>query len=281
MQINHVKSSHTLSASHFENPKNNLPTSQSNPYTPSHAPTPGIRDPSNHPSHVGPSPPILHEPHQNLPSSLMPPESQPHDSPNDQFSIFTDEFQSKFDELLKTFTHGRPNQAKYQTTFEEIDSLVSWCHQNLGSKQPANGSFNFKQCSSSYSKWIDKICNDSPPFLNATKEEFYVTSSIFKMPIYDQVTAPEIQISLPFSPDPSICNEKHSETHFVCHLVYMLQPQSFTITAWAKVIAASVSETIDEFCIPEPPVPPQAQTDEVNIYLDMISYFECLKRPSI
>ncbi|MBW0537323.1 hypothetical protein O181_077038 [Austropuccinia psidii MF-1] len=92
MQINHVKSSHTLFAPHFKNPKKNLPTSQSNPSTPSHAPTPGIRDPSNHLSHVGPSPPVLHEPHQNPPSSLMPPEPQPLDSPNDQFSIFTDEF---------------------------------------------------------------------------------------------------------------------------------------------------------------------------------------------
>ncbi|MBW0537322.1 hypothetical protein O181_077037 [Austropuccinia psidii MF-1] len=101
------------------------------------------------------------------------------------------------------------------------------------------------------------------------------------MPIYDQVTAPEIQISLPFSPDPSICNEKHPETHFVHHLIYMSQPRSFTITAWAKVIAASVSATMDEFCIPKPPVPPQAQIDEVNIYLDMISYFEGLKQPSI
>ncbi|MBW0521655.1 hypothetical protein O181_061370 [Austropuccinia psidii MF-1] len=63
MQIHHVKSSHTLSAPHFENPENNLPTSQSNTSTPSHATTPGIRDPSNHLSHVGPSPPVLHEPH--------------------------------------------------------------------------------------------------------------------------------------------------------------------------------------------------------------------------
>ncbi|MBW0507549.1 hypothetical protein O181_047264 [Austropuccinia psidii MF-1] len=38
---------------------------------------------------------------------------------------------------------------------------------------------------------------------------------------------------------------------------------------------------MDEFCIPKPPVPPQAQIDEVNIYLDMISYFEGLKRPFI
>ncbi|MBW0590259.1 hypothetical protein O181_129974 [Austropuccinia psidii MF-1] len=38
---------------------------------------------------------------------------------------------------------------------------------------------------------------------------------------------------------------------------------------------------MDAFCIPKPPVPPQAQIDEVNIYLDMISYFEGLKRPSI
>ncbi|MBW0556997.1 hypothetical protein O181_096712 [Austropuccinia psidii MF-1] len=90
MQINRVKSSHTLSAPHFENPKNNLLTSQSNPSTPSHAPTPGIKDPSNHLFHVGPSPPILHEPHQNPPSSLMPQESQPLDFPNDQFSIFTE-----------------------------------------------------------------------------------------------------------------------------------------------------------------------------------------------
>ncbi|MBW0492115.1 hypothetical protein O181_031830 [Austropuccinia psidii MF-1] len=234
MQINHVKSSHTLSALHFENPENNLLTSQSNPSTPSHAPTPGIRDPSNHLSHVGPSPPVLHEPHQN-----------PLDSPNDQFSIFTDKFQSKFYELFKTFTHGHLTQAKYQTTFEAIDSLVSWHHQNLGSKQPEKGNFNFKQCSSSYRKWIDMFCDNSAPFLNATKDEFYVTSSIFKIWLYEQVTAPEIQISLPFSPNPSICNEKNPETHFVHHLIYMLQPRSFTITAWAKVIAASVSATMD------------------------------------
>ncbi|MBW0528374.1 hypothetical protein O181_068089 [Austropuccinia psidii MF-1] len=101
------------------------------------------------------------------------------------------------------------------------------------------------------------------------------------MEIYEQVIAPEIQISLPFSPDPSICNEKHPETHFVCHLIYMSQPRSFTIIPWEKVIAASVSETMDEFCIPKPPVPPQAQIDEVNIYPDMISYFEGLKRPPI
>ncbi|MBW0561813.1 hypothetical protein O181_101528 [Austropuccinia psidii MF-1] len=281
MQINHVKSSHTLSAPHLKNPENNLLSSQSNPSTPSHAPTPGIRKPSNHLSHVGPSPPTLHEPHQNPPSSLMPAESQPLDSPNDQFSIFTDEFQSKFYELFKTFTHGRPTQAKNQTTFEAIDSLVSWRHQNSGSEEPEKGNFNLKQCSSSYSKWIDELCDNSAPFLNATKDEFYVTSSIFKIQLYEQVTAAEIHISLPFSPDPSICNEKDPETHFVCHLIYMLQPRSFTITAWAKVIAASVSETMDEFCIPKPPVPPQAQIDEVNIYLDMISYFEGLKRPSI
>ncbi|MBW0538857.1 hypothetical protein O181_078572 [Austropuccinia psidii MF-1] len=61
----------------------------------------------------------------------------------------------------------------------------------------------------------------------------------------------------------------------------MLQPRSFTITAWAKYIAASVSEAMDEFCIPKPPVHPQAQIDEIKIYLDMISYFEGLKRPSI
>ncbi|MBW0535902.1 hypothetical protein O181_075617, partial [Austropuccinia psidii MF-1] len=262
MHINHVKSFHTLSASHFENPDKNLLTSQSNPSTPSHAPTPGIRDPSNHLSHVGPYPPVLNEPHQNSPSSLMPPESHPLDSPNHKFSIFTDEFQSKFYELFKTFTHGCPTQAKYQTTFEAIDSLVSWRHQNLGSEQPANGNFNFKQCSSSYSKWIDQLCDNSAPFLNATKDEFYVTSSIFKIPLYEQFTAPEIQISLPFSPDPSICNEKHPETHFLHHLIYMLPPRSFTITAWAKVIAASVSATMDEFCIPKPPVPPQAQIDE-------------------
>ncbi|MBW0521654.1 hypothetical protein O181_061369 [Austropuccinia psidii MF-1] len=200
----------------------------------------------------------------------MPPEPQPLDSPNNHFSIFTDEFQSKFYELFKTFTHGRPTQSKYQTTFEAIDSLVSWRHQNLGSEQPAKGNFNFKQCSSSCA-----------PFLNSTKDEFYITSSIFKLWLYEKVTAPEIQITLPFSPDPSICNEKHPETHFVRHLIYMLQPRSFTITAWEKVIAASVSATMHEFCIPKPPVPPQAQIDEVNIYLDMISYFEGLKRPSI
>ncbi|MBW0568284.1 hypothetical protein O181_107999 [Austropuccinia psidii MF-1] len=101
------------------------------------------------------------------------------------------------------------------------------------------------------------------------------------MPIYEQVTAPEIQISLQFLPDPSICNEKHPETHFVCHLIYMSQPRSFTITSWEKVISASVSATMDKFCIPKPPVHPQAQIDKVTIYLDIIAYFEGLKRPSI
>ncbi|MBW0517707.1 hypothetical protein O181_057422 [Austropuccinia psidii MF-1] len=48
-----------LSAPHFENPKNNLLPSQSNPPTPSNAPTPGIRDPYNRLSHMGPSPPIF------------------------------------------------------------------------------------------------------------------------------------------------------------------------------------------------------------------------------
>ncbi|MBW0591985.1 hypothetical protein O181_131700 [Austropuccinia psidii MF-1] len=38
---------------------------------------------------------------------------------------------------------------------------------------------------------------------------------------------------------------------------------------------------MDEFCIPKSPVPPQAQIDEVNIYLDIIAYFEGIKRPSI
>ncbi|MBW0460381.1 hypothetical protein O181_000096 [Austropuccinia psidii MF-1] len=38
---------------------------------------------------------------------------------------------------------------------------------------------------------------------------------------------------------------------------------------------------MDEFCIPKSPVPPQAQIDEVKIYLDMIAYFEGLQRPSI
>ncbi|MBW0460893.1 hypothetical protein O181_000608 [Austropuccinia psidii MF-1] len=160
MQINLAKSSHTLSAPHFYNPKNNLLPSQSNPPTPSNAPTPGIRDQSNNLSPLGPSPPIFHETHQNPPSSLIPPESQPLESPNDQLSIFTDEFQSKYFELFKTFTHGGPTQAKYQKTFEAIDSLVSWRHQNLGSKQPAKGKFNFKQCSSSYTKWIDKLCDN-------------------------------------------------------------------------------------------------------------------------
>ncbi|MBW0525098.1 hypothetical protein O181_064813 [Austropuccinia psidii MF-1] len=101
------------------------------------------------------------------------------------------------------------------------------------------------------------------------------------MPIYEQVTAPEIQISLPFSPDHSIFNEKHPETHFVRHIIYMSLPRSFTITSWEKVISASVSVTMDEFCIPKPPVHPQAQINEVNIYLDMIAYFEGLKRPSM
>ncbi|MBW0566772.1 hypothetical protein O181_106487 [Austropuccinia psidii MF-1] len=108
-----------------------------------------------------------------------------------------------------------------------------------------------------------------------------LTSSVIIIPLYEQVTAPEIHISLPFSPYPRIHNEKHPETHFVRHLIYMLQPRSFTINSLAKVIAASVSATMDEFFMPKPPVPPQAQFDEVNIYLDMISYFEGLKRPSI
>ncbi|MBW0528373.1 hypothetical protein O181_068088 [Austropuccinia psidii MF-1] len=73
----------------------------------------GIRDPSNHLSHMGLSPPILDETHQDPPSSLIPPESQLLGSPNDEFSIFTDKFQSKFYEVFKTFTHGHPTQAKY------------------------------------------------------------------------------------------------------------------------------------------------------------------------
>ncbi|MBW0548235.1 hypothetical protein O181_087950 [Austropuccinia psidii MF-1] len=91
MKINHVKSSHTLSASHFENPRNNILNSQSKLSTPSNSPTPGLRDPSNKLSHMGSSPPILHETQQNPPSSLIPPESQAPHSPNYQFYIFTDE----------------------------------------------------------------------------------------------------------------------------------------------------------------------------------------------
>ncbi|MBW0553018.1 hypothetical protein O181_092733 [Austropuccinia psidii MF-1] len=90
MQINHVKSSHTLSAPHFKNPENNLLTSQSNPSTPSNALTSRMRDPSNHLFHMGPFPPILHETHQNPPSSLIPPKSQPLNSRTDQFSVYTD-----------------------------------------------------------------------------------------------------------------------------------------------------------------------------------------------
>ncbi|MBW0516286.1 hypothetical protein O181_056001 [Austropuccinia psidii MF-1] len=101
------------------------------------------------------------------------------------------------------------------------------------------------------------------------------------MPIYEQVAAPEIHSLLPFSPDPSICNEKHPENHLVLHPIYMSQPRSFTINAWEKVIAASVSETMDEFCVSKPPVPPQAKIYEFNIYLDMIAYLKGLKRPSI
>ncbi|MBW0460569.1 hypothetical protein O181_000284 [Austropuccinia psidii MF-1] len=98
------------------------------------------------------------------------------------------------------------------------------------------------------------------------------------MPIYKQVTSPEMNILLPFSPDPSIHNEKHSEAHFLKHLIYMFQPGSLT---WAKIIAASVSDTMDEFCIPKPPGTTKASIDEVNILLDIIAYFECLRRPSI
>ncbi|MBW0460894.1 hypothetical protein O181_000609 [Austropuccinia psidii MF-1] len=53
------------------------------------------------------------------------------------------------------------------------------------------------------------------------------------------------------------------------------------IYAWAKVIVASVSATMDEFFIQKPPVIPEAQIDEVNFYLNMIAYFDGLKRPSI
>ncbi|MBW0470718.1 hypothetical protein O181_010433 [Austropuccinia psidii MF-1] len=82
IQITNFTSSHALSPQNFENGKNDLLTSQSKLYKPSNSPAPGIREPSNQHPNKGPSLPILHENHQNPPSSLIFAESQPVNSPN-------------------------------------------------------------------------------------------------------------------------------------------------------------------------------------------------------
>ncbi|MBW0462156.1 hypothetical protein O181_001871 [Austropuccinia psidii MF-1] len=61
----------------------------------------------------------------------------------------------------------------------------------------------------------------------------------------------------------------------------MAQPHQFTIIAWEKLIAASISATMDEFCIPKPPMTAPTPTSKVNAYFDMLKYFEGLKQPSI
>ncbi|MBW0485455.1 hypothetical protein O181_025170 [Austropuccinia psidii MF-1] len=61
----------------------------------------------------------------------------------------------------------------------------------------------------------------------------------------------------------------------------MAQPCQFTIIAWAKLIAASISATMDEFCILKPPMTAPTTPGKVHTYLDMLTYFEGLKRPSI
>ncbi|MBW0461730.1 hypothetical protein O181_001445 [Austropuccinia psidii MF-1] len=55
----------------------------------------------------------------------------------------------------------------------------------------------------------------------------------------------------------------------------MTQPCQFTI------IFASISATMDEFCISKPLMTATTTTSKVNAYLDMLTYFEGLKQLSI
>ncbi|MBW0559147.1 hypothetical protein O181_098862 [Austropuccinia psidii MF-1] len=61
----------------------------------------------------------------------------------------------------------------------------------------------------------------------------------------------------------------------------MAQPCHFTIIAWAKLITASISAIMDEFCIPKPPMTAPTTPRKVHANLDMLKYFEGLKQPSI
>ncbi|MBW0550494.1 hypothetical protein O181_090209, partial [Austropuccinia psidii MF-1] len=184
-QINHVKSSHTLSAPHFKNPENNLLTSPSNPSPPSLAPTPGVRDPSSHLSHVGPSPPVLHETHQN------PPESQPLYYPmiNSLFSLMN------FKQNFMSFSKNSPMDAPPRpNTKPHLKQLTHWFPGATKIGAPNS----LQRGISILNSDLPHIANGltisviSAPFFNATQDEYYVTSSIFKMPIYEKVTAPEI-----------------------------------------------------------------------------------------
>ncbi|MBW0484733.1 hypothetical protein O181_024448 [Austropuccinia psidii MF-1] len=56
----------------------------------------------------------------------------------------------------------------------------------------------------------------------------------------------------------------------------MSQPWSYTITVWAKLTAASASETMEEFCIPS-----HAPQEELDVCIDRILYLEGFKRLSI
>ncbi|MBW0580322.1 hypothetical protein O181_120037 [Austropuccinia psidii MF-1] len=235
-----------------------------------HAPTPGLNNFNQEVDFQTQNPPTFEETQQ---SAI----SQPASPPNFEFSIFSNEFCPQFYKIFQMFNSGQPTQAKYQTTFEAINSLVEWRLQSLGFEKPAQGNFDFNQCSSSYTKWIDELSDHSSPFLNATKAGFYVSPQIFNMQIYDDITSPEPSISIPFSLEPHICNEKHPETIFVRHLIYMAQPCHFTIISWEKLIAASISATMDGFCIPKPPMTAPTTPGKVHAYLDMLTHFEGLK----
>ncbi|MBW0525017.1 hypothetical protein O181_064732 [Austropuccinia psidii MF-1] len=128
--------------------------SESNSSPPLHAPTPGLNNLNQEVDFQTRNPPTLEETEQS-------PISQPASTPNGEFSIFSNEFCPQFYKMFQMFNSGQPTQSKYQTTFEAINSLVKWRLQYLGCEKPAQGNFDFNQCSSSYTKWINKLSDHS------------------------------------------------------------------------------------------------------------------------
>ncbi|MBW0488350.1 hypothetical protein O181_028065 [Austropuccinia psidii MF-1] len=122
--------------------------------TPSQAPTPGLQT-ANQPSDLEAHSPEIATPP--VPNSTS--QSSPQQSSN--FSIFFEEFYPQFYNIFDMFGQGRPTQVKYQKKFEAIESLVLWRLKNLGSEKASKGNFDFKQCSSSYTKWIYELSENS------------------------------------------------------------------------------------------------------------------------
>ncbi|MBW0525016.1 hypothetical protein O181_064731 [Austropuccinia psidii MF-1] len=61
----------------------------------------------------------------------------------------------------------------------------------------------------------------------------------------------------------------------------MAQPHQFTIITWEKLISASISAKMDELRISKPPMTAPTTPGKLHSYLDMPTYFEGLKGPSI